>query len=107
MSDVRAKAIEEANAIIESHDQLEKIAITTFSKLGPLGHIHIRNTLLDITMSNGIAVHFGKWNARGCDPVYGNEGTMGVTLPGSPMAFLCKHRIDTLAATHEACPLRG
>ena len=57
MSDVRAKAIEEANAIIESHDQLEKIAITTFSKLGPLGHIHIRNTLLDITMSNGIAVH--------------------------------------------------
>lgn len=111
------------SAIIGSHEQLKKIATATFSKLGPLNHIHIRDIggphtharcasphpiestmLLDITMSNGVAFHFGKWKARGCDVVHGTEGAMGVTLPGLPMAFLCKHRIITLAATYEVCP---
>lgn len=50
-------------------------------------------------MSNDVTFHFGYGNNEGDD-----QGAMGVTLPGSPMAFLCKHRIDTLTASYEICP---
>jgi len=113
---------DEASAIIGEVTELENIATALFSKLKPFDvkKINIRdienvryNTfsslqfarpvestmIIDMTMSNDTTFHFGYGNTCG-----DKQGAMGVTLPGSPMAFLCKHRIDTLAATYEMCP---
>lgn len=112
---------DEASTIIVEVKELEKIATDLFSKLKSLDvkkiNIHdIENVryntfsslqfarpvestmIIDITMSNDTTFHFGYGNTCG-----DTQGAMGVTLPGSPMGFLCKHRIDTLA-TCKMCP---
>jgi hypothetical protein len=120
------KVIEEAKTIIgdvkdipnneEGRQMIEKIATALFSKLKSFDvkkiNIHdidsvryyafevlkynrpVESTMIiDITLSNDITFNFGYGNNEGDD-----RGAMGVTLPGSSMEFLCKHRIDTLAA---------
>lgn len=117
------KKLEEAKTIIgdvdindipntdEGRQILENIATNLFSKLKPFdvkkvtirdiegvcynafSQLHfgrsIESTMvIDVTMSNDITFYFGYGNTDGND-----QSAMGIKLPGSHMAFLCKHRL--------------
>ena len=68
---------------------MDSVKYNTFSPLH-FGSSIESTMVIDVIMSNNLTFHFGYGNTRGDD-----RGAMGVTLPGSPIAFLCKHRLQT------------
>ena len=66
---------------------IESVCYNTFSPL-QFGRSIESTMAIDVTMSNDLTFYFGYGNTDGND-----QSAMGVKLPGSHMAFLCKHRL--------------
>ena len=68
---------------------IEGVCYNTFSPL-QFGRSIESTMVINVTMSNAVTFYFGYGNTDG-----DSQGSMGVKLPGSHMAFLCKHRLKT------------